>query len=391
MSQLFAGISAIQIHRAVDFAVLAVALYWTLRWASQARAARIAITALAIYIASLAAYRFDLVITSWVLQTVAVLIGLSILLVFQRELRSALLRLDSVFSATPPPPSKDCGQALAEAAFQLAAKGLGALVVIPGHVALDEITSQGTPFGAAISPEILIAIFEKNSPLHDGAAIVAGDRISQVNVVLPLTRRADLPLQFGTRHRAALGLAENSDALVLVVSEERGEVRLVSRDEMIVALSPNELSGHLRAPHGRDSAPWTKRIKEAVAGNWPLKGAAVLAAMAIWAFTFLNPATSVRTLSVALEFSGVPAGMGVIEQSASRMEVELRGPAWILDSLNPESVVAHVDLSDTPPGRSSIPLARADLELPPGIDVDYFKPASVAVRISAASRTDRKP
>lgn len=374
-------LGALRAHHIIDFTVLTVALYWTLRWASRARAARIALTALSLYIASLAAYRFDLVITSWVLETAAVLVGLSILLIFQRELRSALLRLDSVFSATPAPPTQSTGEALAESAFQLANKRIGALMVIPGHDALDEITSRGTPFGGLATPEVITSVFQKNSPLHDGAAIIEGDHISRVNVVLPLTRATGLPLEFGTRHRAALGLAENSDALVLVVSEESGQVRLVSRGEMRIALRSDELADQLRTWHRRDSPTWWTRAKRALTADLRLKASAVLAGAVIWVFTFLNPAIAVRTVRVGLEFSGVPAGMRVVDQSAARIDVELRGPAWLLDSVNPDIVVAHVDLSGISAGQSAITLSRDNLELPPGIDVDYFTPATVGVRL----------
>ncbi|MCL4851501.1 MAG: diadenylate cyclase, partial [Bryobacteraceae bacterium] len=106
--------------------------------------------------------------------------------------------------------------------FRLAAEKTGALLVLVRNDSITELMDGTIELAANISPEILEAIFQKNSPLHDGAAVIDGDQIVYANAVLPLTQRADLPVMYGTRHRAAMGLTELSDAIVIAVSEERG-------------------------------------------------------------------------------------------------------------------------------------------------------------------------
>jgi hypothetical protein len=110
---------------------------------------------------------------------------------------------------------------------------VGALIVIVRRNAVAELVSGGIVLEAAVSPEILEAIFQKTSPVHDGAVIVRGDRIVRAAAVLPLTERERMPSYYGTRHRAAMGLSERCDALVVVVSEERGEVTLMEGRRML--------------------------------------------------------------------------------------------------------------------------------------------------------------
>ena len=213
----------------VDFVVLTAALYILLRWAQQARALRVALVVLGLHAGALVSRHFDLVLTSWVLDGAAILAIVMLLLVFQAELRRFFMRLDSVLNwrAQAASTPDETYQSIAQAAFRLAGASVGALIVVVRRNAVAELVSGGITLDAAVSPEILEAIFQKTSPVHDGAVIVRGDRIVRAAAVLPLTERERVPSYYGTRHRAAMGLSERCDALVVVVSEERGEVTLM--------------------------------------------------------------------------------------------------------------------------------------------------------------------
>ena len=214
----------------VDFAVLILAFYLLIRWAMVARALRIALSVVGFYIASLIARSWDLVITAWVLEAAAVITVVVLVVVFQSEIRRMLLRLDSRLrvltgSGTPP---EEAHREIAEAAFSLAARRIGALIVLVRANSVSELTDGGVELGATVSTDLLEAVFQKSSPLHDGAVVVEADCLRRARVVLPLTQRTGLPRSWGTRHRAAMGLAERSDALVVTVSEQSGEVHLVA-------------------------------------------------------------------------------------------------------------------------------------------------------------------
>ena len=155
-------------------------------------------------------------------------IGLLVLL-FQAELQHSLLRLDSIAHLRfhVPAVSIRTYDAIVAAMFEMAHSNIGALIVLTRKDPIGNLVSNGIRIDAEVSKALIEAIFRKDSPIHDGAVLIEGERIAYARLVLPLSGREDVPTEFGTRHRAALGLAEGSDALVLVASEERGQVVVI--------------------------------------------------------------------------------------------------------------------------------------------------------------------
>ena len=130
---------------------------------------------------------------------------------------------------------------LSEAVRAMAAEHTGALIVIQKKTALDEIMATGDRFEAEINRRLVMNIFFKNSPLHDGAMIIQGDRIVAARCQLPMSGRTDIPAHYGMRHRAAIGMSENSDADVVVVSEETGSISFVHAGEIRTVKDLQEL------------------------------------------------------------------------------------------------------------------------------------------------------
>src|SRR5262245_26915702 len=139
------------------------------------------------------------------------------------------MRIDSRlhFRGETPSVLESVYETVGEAVFSMASSRTGALIVFSREHSIQELVEGGVALGAEITREIIEAIFQKSSPVHDGAIVIEADRITKANVVLPLTQWTGVPKAFGTRHRAAMGLAERSDAIIVAVSEEHGEVRLV--------------------------------------------------------------------------------------------------------------------------------------------------------------------
>jgi len=354
-----------------------------LNWARRARAMRIALWVVFLHLASLVARHFDLLITTWVLEGASIALIVMLLFVFQAELRRAFLRLDRLlhFSRASFQSPDPTWRALADAAFQMAPTRTGALIVIAREDPLAELTEDGINVGADVSPPLLVSIFQKTSPVHDGAAIVEGDRISKVGVILPLTGRTDVPLQFGTRHRAAMGLAERSDAVVLVVSEERGEVSLmIGRTWRVIDTAP-ELASQLQKLWNLQRAGWGERFRDFFVADFGLKAAAAGLAAVVWAFSFLETGIALRTVSAPVEFQNVPRGMDVRTESTDSLEVEVRGPSWIMDRSNLSSLVARIDMTSAQAGRIVHRITARDLNMPPGLYVDSIDPQQVTVRV----------
>jgi uncharacterized protein (TIGR00159 family) len=334
---------------------------------------------------ALLARQFNLVITSWILDGAAVVTIILLLLVFQPELRRAVMRVDSVLFLWPEPTAtrSESYRGIAESVFAMAETRTGALLVIRRRDSVAELVSDGILLNAQISPELLQAIFQKASPLHDGAAIIQGDRIATTNAILPLSRREDIPGNYGTRHRAALGMTERSDAMVVVVSEERGEVSLMVNGRIRKVDNAADLLRMLEQmqDRSRTAKRFTMRgaARRIFVSNIRYKLAALGLAGLIWTMSFLVAGTTVRTVSVPIQFSNVPSGMQIAEQSDTRLEVQLRGSAWLMDSVSLTKLVANFNLTRAREGRQIMRVEPGTLDLPPGIVVEKVEPDALSV------------
>ena len=372
----------------VDFLVLTAALYMLLRWAQQARALRVALLVVGLHAGALVARHLDLALTSWVLEGAAILAIVMLVLVFQAELRRFFMRLDSLLNGRWRTASTlaETYQSIGRAAFHLAGASVGALIVVVRRNAVAELISEGIVLDAAVSPEILEAIFQKTSPVHDGAVIIRGDHVVRAAAVMPLTERERVPSYYGTRHRAAMGLSERSDALVVVVSEERGEVTLMEGRRIIGVEDDQKLAQMLEKLCARPPVGLGSRLRQGLFANAAVKFAALGLAALFWSTSFLSSGTTVRTVSVPVEFVGVPKGMDVSGQSAHRLEVQVRGGSWLMDSVSLTRIVAHFNLRGARAGALDLPVDEGNLELPPGIVMERVSPARITVRLAPAKR-----
>lgn len=238
----------------LDILVVAAIFFWLLSIAHGTRALPL-IRGVLILIAALAALSTVLPLTAlrWLLSASLPTLLLSIPIIFQPELRRALEQLGHTSSWLNLPfittdhaqPGVAAIEELARAAATLARQKIGALIVIERDTGLQDYADKGVLLDAQLTSQLLINIFFKNSPLHDGAVIVRGDRIVAARCIMPLAE-GPLPGQFGTRHRAALGISEESDAVALVVSEQTGGIVLAYNGQIAHDLTPEQLGDDLR-------------------------------------------------------------------------------------------------------------------------------------------------
>lgn len=172
---------------------------------------------------------FELITFNWILELFFSNLFLIVVILFQAEIRRALAQIGSnpfLFGAASIQARHNIEE-IAQGVIQMGQKGLGALVVIEREIVLDYFIESGTELDAIISAEILNSLFAQTSPLHDGAALIRGGRIFSAGNFLPLSKNSALDKNLGTRHRAAIGIAEQTDAVILVVSEENKSVSIV--------------------------------------------------------------------------------------------------------------------------------------------------------------------
>jgi uncharacterized protein (TIGR00159 family) len=375
--------ATIRWQSAADVIVLALAIYLLLRWSREARALRLALSILALRVAALLTRQLNLIITTWVIDAATIVALMILVIAFQPELRRAIMRMD-LFGRASPERRLPVWAAVAAAAGALAKARCGALIVVVQEDSIAELVTGGIPLGSRVSPEILYAIFQKSSPIHDGAAVIEGDQLVTARVFLPLTTRP-APARYGTRHRAALGLTERSDAIVIVVSEERGEISVMREGRADLVPDEEALLARLRAGAGID--PDRPRRLRHIPGTADVGiGAAALAlSIGIWCVTFLIPGRSVRVQTVPIEFSDVPPGLTISSQSADSVQVWVRGSDFVFDSLSLGVLVVRCNLSHAHEGGNLVHLDASAVQVPPGLRLEGWTPRELQVRLKSSS------
>lgn len=188
---------------------------------------------------------FELPVISWLFRNLVTFLTFALLVIFQPELRRALAALGShhIFAAVTQ--SRETIEVLTEVTFDLANRQLGALIAIERDTNIDSFAETGVSIDCELSPELAVSIFFAKTPLHDGGLILRNGRIVSAACVFPVSQRVDLDRTLGTRHRAALGLTEESDAVVIVVSEETGIVSICHRGQIERNFDPESLKQRL--------------------------------------------------------------------------------------------------------------------------------------------------
>ena len=239
----------------VDIAVVTIIIYWLLRVAQGTRATQlirgiIILFALIFFFAS----ALDLSTLNWLLSRTWPALIVAVPVIFQPELRRALEQLGHTGSwlRTTFPSGNEAEldrmvDEVVRAAAQLARQRFGALLVIERETGLEDYAARGVQLDATLTRQLLITIFFPNTPLHDAAVVVRGEQILAASVVLPLTDNISPSGQLGTRHRAAIGITEESDALAVVVSEETGQIAVSHNGRLIRNLDQDRLRRVLRS------------------------------------------------------------------------------------------------------------------------------------------------
>jgi diadenylate cyclase len=231
----------------LDVLLVAVGIYWLLLLIKGTRAIQILVGLGALIGLRVAADFLELLTLAWLLDNFLGPAVLIVVILFQADIRRGLGRLGrGFFPRLSERQESQIVEEVVRAAQALSARRIGALVVLERRTGLDDQVESGTPLDAAVSKELLTSLFQPTSPLHDGAVLIQQGRVSHAGAILPLTLRTDLPEGVGTRHRAAVGITEETDAAVIVVSEETGSISVVMGGEMIRGLDAPRLRVVLR-------------------------------------------------------------------------------------------------------------------------------------------------
>ena len=325
------------------------------------------------------AISLGLIVTSWVVQGIVAVGAIIIIVVFRNEIRRVLQakNLKSILwglsSKSPITPT----EIIVDSVFEMAHRKCGGLIVLPGKEDLSDAVQGGIPWRGLITREMIASIFWQDNPVHDGAAIVNGDQIAVVGAILPLSQRDDLPSRYGTRHRAALGLAEATDSLVIVVSEERGDVLVAKGSRLREVKQKSTLESNLQEHLGNPAIKKRYLRKERL----ETVTAALLSIIfitGIW-FSVSRGQTTLVSLDIPIEYLNQKSGMEIVDTSVKSVNLVLSGSGALIKSITPDQVSVRLDLSKAVVGPNAVTVTAGNISLPPGIVLKEINPPAVEV------------
>jgi diadenylate cyclase len=376
----------------VDILVVAVLLYTATAWLRQTRAAfviRGIFILAAIY--NIARY-LDLQLTAWLFQGFFAIFLIIIVVIFQEELRQIFERI-AVWSLAPTavrplPLRSDAVNILVGTLADLAKEKIGALIVLEGKDPIARHIMGGIELDGKLSEPLLKSIFDPHSPGHDGAVIIANDRITRFAAHLPLSNDFGQLAHVGTRHGAALGLAELSDALCIAVSEERGTIS-VARDGRLRQIdNVQELSLLLRR-FLQEKYPSPERRTFSLAlirENWITKLVTFSLAIGLWYVLVPGSSTVEATYKIPVQVQNLAADYQVQEVQPSEVNATFTGPRRAFYFFDPGKLKVTVDLSSAEAGHKTLRLSEQNVQHPQDLTLQQLNPQTLRVSVRKASR-----
>ena len=401
-SSIIANFQTFNLADLLDVLVVTFVIYQILGIVSRTRAGQLARGALVVALIYLIATTANMRTVTWIMDSLLQVGLLTLVVVFQPEIRRALERMGQTdqwflkfFRVRHVDPAtrgswRSAIIAICDAAERFSETKTGALIVLERRTDLSEIERTGTPVDCEVNPEVLGTIFYEGTPLHDGAAIIEDGRIKAAGCVLPLSNNLDLGKDMGTRHRACLGIAENSDAIAIVVSEETGIISMAKNgvlirhfdrqtlytrlvDEMIPKETATEKSrgfdtikGQVAVPDGLEEeggggkmSPVKKPARpEGGQNRSPLEdrrfrlALAVLLAVLLWVAvtTVVQPGTTITLHNVPVDYTYESSvytsrGLSVVEAPDRTVSLTISGDGYTIGQLGSEDFVVYPDCS----------------------------------------------
>ncbi|MBM3901089.1 MAG: TIGR00159 family protein [Verrucomicrobia bacterium] len=254
----------------LEILILATGIFWAFRFIKGTRGGQIVTGLLALLLSLTIITRvLDLKVLNVLMNQMFGVLALSMVVIFQPELRRMLAELGTLSVFTNAQQQRESIEDIVQTADRLSPVRFGALIALERNQPLSEVVEGGVPVNAELTPEMLETIFFPNNAIHDGGVVVRDNRILRAACIFPLTSRTDLSKSLGTRHRAALGLTEETDAIVVVISEETGAISYARRGQLTSNVTVEELRAFLSAEMVTRLQPkgwmgWWRRFREGV-------------------------------------------------------------------------------------------------------------------------------
>ncbi len=377
---------------ALDIVILTFVFYRLYLRLRRKRALRMIFAILSLPLFYLVAQWIDLPLSVWSLQNLWAVILLVLVVIFQQEIREVLgsINLPTLLFGRSEGLTAKVIDKIPEAAFQIADRRMGGIIVLQRRDNLDEFIHGETLIDSEVDEDILVSIFNPQSPLHDGAIIIQGDRIRYATALLPVSQSTSLPKEWGTRHRAGLGITEVSDAECVIISEERKEVLFACKGTVEKKEGKEELKKSMTtdATH-QEGQHREKRWFQRLFSDLPVKSFFFLLVCLLWIFV-IGIRQGETSFNIPIEYYSIPKHLEISGQPPREIKVRFKGSQKLLSSLKPDHIRVQVDLSETHPGGNQVVLSEHNINVPSGITVTQLYPQNIRIQLSQNSSLDKK-
>lgn len=374
----------------LDIGIVSVFIYIVMVWIRESTSRLVYVGVAFLAAVYLFARLFDLMLTSLLFHVGFAVLSLSLVIIFQEDIRRLIERIAlwGMYGRRAQSSSLEGPiDLLVEVVFKLASDRWGALIVMQGRDPLQRHIQGGEILHGRISRSLLLSLFDPHSAGHDGAVLIDRFQVERFGAHLPLTKNPSQIQGFGTRHSAALGLSERCDALVIVVSEERGEIRVAENGRIKRISSPvflkTRLERFFRTHVERPPLPVWRSFFRARKG---MKITAVLLGCVFWVvFSFRTGAMVQRAFVIPVEFRNIAQNMYVVDSSPHEIKVILSGKEAAFTLLDSQDLKVSVDVSSLKKGSNELQLQESNIKHPSNLTIDWMEPRTIAIELTETS------
>lgn len=386
---MWQAVTEVGLHDLIDMGVVGIGLYGLIVWLRRARAGLGVLGLLgvgAVYVLA-REYRFEL--TAQMLKSFFAVFVIVLVVMLQADLRRLFERAARwrPFVRTNGTPDHVV-RVLARALCALAARRHGALVVLAGRDPVERYIDGGTTLDGQVSVPVLLSLFDPGSPGHDGAVLLEGGRVRSFGAHLPLSHNFEEVGERGTRHSAALGLAETTDALVFVVSEERGEIAVAHDGRMrVIGTTPAAVEDLIQRRWQASAVDGVDRAFSIRRPRWADAVAAGMLTIGLWIGLVAGTQVSTKTVQAPVLVNDVRNGYELDRIEPSEVAVVLTGLRRDLYLVDPTTVTVRLDASSIGPAGGTLRLVTEDVRRPDEVSVREIAPDRIEVSIRAVPPT----
>lgn len=384
------AVSSMRATDIMDIVIVAFLIYLVLVFAKNTKSFFVINSIIALLVVSSLAQYFDLGLTRQILQPLLTFFIIIMVVVYQREIRNLLdwfsLSSRNLSFLKKISNTSEISSILVKALTTMAEQRIGSIIVLEGEYPLDGIVNGGFQLEGKVSVPLILSIFDHHTPGHDGAVLIKSHQISAFGLHLPLAENYTKYSEFGTRHRAATGVTENTDALALVVSEEKGTISWAENGRLKKIEDTDELDSVIRSFLKENIAePKISFWKSLLTDHAIIKILSACLAVSLWSIFIYRVGFVTREFSLPIEFKNIPKDKTVSLIKPKTVDVGVIGRTSDFVDFDPKNIAVTIDLSNvtsTTTEREDVKITKEMIKFPNYFSIDVIKTTDVVFTVS---------